>query len=146
VATTITIAATIAEFSYTPTTWNNTSHLARRLLFLTITLGLTADPTFYIAIAESQTRNQTVPLILGIVQFFISVVATLIFAAVPSGQMFRDRVAGKSRKYLASQTFTASYPSMTMKQQLSSFFSCSLPSVASSPNLICSRRPPSGNP
>jgi len=116
VATIIMIAATIAEFSYIPTTWNNTSHLARRLFFLLITLGLTAGPTFYIAIAESRARNQRVSLILGIVQFFISVVVTLIFAVVPSGRMFG--VAGK----LASQTFTASYPSMTTKQRLSSVF------------------------
>jgi 1,3-beta-glucan synthase len=123
VVTVIMIAVTITEFSYIPTTWNNTSHLARRLPFLLITLALTAGPTFYIAIAESHTRNQTVHLILGIVQFFISVVATLIFAIMPSGRMFGDHIAGKSRKYLvASQTFTASYPSITKKQRLSSVF------------------------
>ena len=53
----IMIAATITKFSYIPTTWNNTSHPARRLLFLPITLALTAGPTFNIAIAESHTRN-----------------------------------------------------------------------------------------
>jgi 1,3-beta-glucan synthase len=126
VATAIMIAATIAEFSYIPTTWNNTSHLTRRLLFLLVTFALTAGPTIYIAIAESQTPNQTVPLILGIVQFFISVVATLIFAIMPSGRMFGDRVAGKSRKYLASQTFTASYPSMTTQQRICSILLWSL--------------------
>ena len=126
VATTIMLGATIAEFSYIPTTWNNTSHLTRRLLFLLVTLALTAGPTVYIAIAESQTLNQTVPLVLGIVQFFISVIATLIFAIVPSGRMFGDRVAGKSRKYLASQTFTASYPSMTTRQRLCSILLWSL--------------------
>lgn len=110
VATIIMIAATLAEFSYIPTTWNNTSHLTRRLIFLIITLGLTAGPTFYIAIAESNNSGGSLALILGIVQFFISVVATLLFAILPSGRMFGDRVAGKSRKYLASQTFTASYP------------------------------------
>ena len=31
---------------------------------------------------------------------------------MPSGRMFGDRVAGKSRKYLANQTFTASYPKL----------------------------------
>jgi len=122
VATTITIAATIAEFSYTPTTWINTSHIARRPLFLLITLGLTAGPTFCITIAESRTWNQTVPLILGIVQFFISVAATLVFAVVPSGRMSGVRVASKSRKYLARQTFMASYPSMTTKQRSPSVF------------------------
>jgi len=120
VATLIMILATLAEFSYIPTTWNNTSHLTRRLVFLLITLALTAGPTIYIAIAESKTQNQSLPLILGIVQFFISVVATLLFAIMPSGRMFGDRVAGKSRKYLASQTFTASYAPMQNTQRVAS--------------------------
>lgn len=120
VATLIMIAATIAEFSYIPTTWNNTSHLTRRLIFLFITLALTAGPTFYIAIAESNGQGGQLTLILGIVQFAISVCATLLFAAMPSGRMFGDRVAGKSRKYLASQTFTASYHSLSGKKRLAS--------------------------
>lgn len=121
VATLIMIAATLAEFSYIPTTWNNTSHLTRRLLFLLVTLGLTAGPTVYVAIAEnSSSRGGSLALILGIVQFFISVVATLLFGTMPSGRMFGDRVAGKSRKYLASQTFTASYPDMSRAARLSS--------------------------
>ncbi|KDQ56816.1 glycosyltransferase family 48 protein [Jaapia argillacea MUCL 33604] len=120
VATTIMILATIAEFSYIPTTWNNTSHLTRRLLFLFVTLGLTCGPTFYIATAESNGNGGSLALILGIVQFFISVVATLLFAIMPSGRMFGDRVAGKSRKYLASQTFTASYPDLHFQARLAS--------------------------
>ena len=120
VATVIMIAATLAEFSYIPTTWNNTSHLTRRLLFLAVTLGLTAGPTFYIAIAEGSSPGGSLALILGIVQFFISVVATLLFAILPSGRMFGDRVAGKSRKYLASQTFTASYPSLKSSARIAS--------------------------
>ena len=120
VATVIMLAATLAEFSYIPTTWNNTSHLTRRLLFLAVTLALTAGPTFYIAIAENNSPGGSLALILGIVQFFISVVATLLFAVLPSGRMFGDRVAGKSRKYLASQTFTASYPSLKSSARMAS--------------------------
>ncbi|TFK31470.1 1,3-beta-glucan synthase [Crucibulum laeve] len=131
VATIIMILATLAEFSYIPTTWNNTSHLTRRLIFLIITLGLTSGPTFYIAIVEHNgSGGGSLALILGIVQFFISVVATVLFAVMPSGRMFGDRVAGKSRKYLASQTFTASYPTLDKKNRLGSIalwilvFSC----------------------
>ncbi|KDQ20562.1 hypothetical protein BOTBODRAFT_169302 [Botryobasidium botryosum FD-172 SS1] len=64
-----------------PTTRNNTSRIVHRLLFLLITLGLTAGPTFYITSVEPSTDSQ-LPLILsiGIVQFFISVVATLLFS------------------------------------------------------------------
>jgi 1,3-beta-glucan synthase len=121
VATMIMIFATLAEFSYIPTTWNNSSHLTRRLLFLFITLGLTSGPTFYVAIAEhSSGGGGSLALILGIVQFFISVAATLLFAVMPSGRMFGDRVAGKSRKYLASQTFTASYPNLERKNRAAS--------------------------
>ena len=102
VATIIMIAATLAEFSYIPTSWNNTSHLTCWLIFLVITLALMAGPTFYIAIAESSSPGGSLALILGIVQFFIPVVATLLFAVLPSGLIFGDRVAGKSCKYLAS--------------------------------------------
>ena len=118
VATIIMILATVLEFSYIPTTWNNTAHLTRRLLFLFVVLALTVGPTFYIAFFNNTTSQ--LPLILGIVQFFISVVATLLFAIMPSGRMFGDRVAGKSRKYLASQTFTASYAVVERKSRLAS--------------------------
>ncbi|KAF9045539.1 1,3-beta-glucan synthase [Panaeolus papilionaceus] len=120
VATIIMILATLAEFSYIPTTWNNTSHLTRRLIFLFITLGLTSGPTFYIAIVENNGTGGSLSLILGIIQFFISVIATILFAIMPSGRMFGDRVAGKSRKYLASQTFTASYPALEKKNRIGS--------------------------
>lgn len=112
VATCIMIAATLAEFSFIPTTWNNASHLTTRLVFLLIILALTGGPTVYIALIDGQESTSQIPLILGIVQFFISVVVTIAFAIIPSGRMFGDRVAGKSRKYVASQTFTASYPTL----------------------------------
>ncbi|KAL7412625.1 glucan synthase [Mrakia frigida] len=109
VATLIMIGATLCEFSYIPTTWNNTAHLTRRLLFLLVILALTAGPTVYIAGFDDTSQ---VALIIGIVQFFLSVIVTLLFGIMPSGRMFGDRVAGKARKYLANQTFTASYPKL----------------------------------
>ncbi|KAF9078383.1 1,3-beta-glucan synthase [Rhodocollybia butyracea] len=121
VASIIMILATLMEFSYIPTTWNNTSHLTRRLVFLLVTLALTSGPTFYVAIVVFNGSAGQLALILGIVQFFISVVAVLLFSIMPSGRMFGDRVAGKSRKYLASQTFTASYPSLASGPRLASF-------------------------
>ncbi|KAF9532970.1 glycosyltransferase family 48 protein [Crepidotus variabilis] len=114
ISTLIMIVATLAEFSYIPTTWNNASHLTTRLIFLLVILAITGGPTVYIAMVDDlPTKSKfSIPLILGIVQFFISVVVTIAFAIIPSGRMFGDRVAGKARKYMASQTFTASYPSL----------------------------------
>ncbi|EJT52400.1 1,3-beta-glucan synthase [Trichosporon asahii var. asahii CBS 2479] len=110
VATIIMIGATLAEFSYIPTSWNNTSHLAGRLVFLGIVLFLTLAPSIFIAFF-----NQTSGLseIFSYIQFAISVVVVIVFSVVPSGRMFGDRVAGRSRKYLANQTFTASYPALS---------------------------------
>src|ERR1700761_176114 len=120
VATVIMILATRAEFSYIPTTWNNPSHLMRLLLFLIVILAGTAGPTFYIAIVASAGNAGSVTKIIGMVQFFFSVAVTLLFAIVPSGRMFGDRVAGKNRKYLASQTFTASYPTLNLQERFAS--------------------------
>lgn len=120
VATTIMIVATIAEFSYIPTTWHNASHLSRRLFFLLVVLALTGGPTVYIAIVDGKSGNSNIPLIIGIVQFGISAAVTLLFGIIPSGRMFGDRVAGKARKYMASQTFTASYPALERKPRIAS--------------------------
>ena len=132
VSTGIMLLATIAEFSYIPTTWNNASHLTTRFIFLLVILAITAGPTIYIAsVDDLPTRSKTpIPLIIGMVQFAISAIVTIVFAIVPSGRMFGDRVAGKSRKYMASQTFTASYPTLPRSARTASIllwiliFSC----------------------
>jgi 1,3-beta-glucan synthase len=110
VSTIIMIFATITEFYYVPTTWNNTSHLARRFVFLLIVLAITTAPTIYIAIGTN--RDHSYAPIIAYVQFGISAAFTLFFSIVPSARLFGDRVAGKARKYLANQTFTASYPDL----------------------------------
>ncbi|PLW44128.1 hypothetical protein PCANC_13795 [Puccinia coronata f. sp. avenae] len=127
VSTLIMIIATIIEFSYVPTTWNNTSHLARRGTFLLLTLALTAGPTIYIAGFD---RDSSTASIISMIQFGISVVATILFSIVPSGRMFGDKVSGQARKYLANQTFTASYPTLDKASRAASIalwtlvFSC----------------------
>jgi 1,3-beta-glucan synthase len=115
---------------YIPTTWNNAGHLTTRFVFLLVILALTAGPTFYIAFMDNRPGQSQIPLIVGIVQFFISVVVTVVFGLIPSGRMFGDRVAGKARKYMASQTFTASYPPLARSPRIASImiwvlvFSC----------------------
>ncbi|KAI0306588.1 1-3-beta-glucan synthase [Multifurca ochricompacta] len=105
VSTSIMLLATLAEFFYIPTTWNNASHLTTRFAFLLVILAITAGPTVYIA---------KFPLYLGVAQFCVSVVVTLAFGIIPSGRMFGDR-------YMASQTFTASYPDLPRSARLASF-------------------------
>ncbi|KAF8914288.1 1,3-beta-glucan synthase component-domain-containing protein [Gymnopilus junonius] len=60
------------------------------------------------AVATHNGTSGTLALILGIVQFFISVIATVLFAIMTSGRMFGD------------QTFTASYPALGRKSRMGS--------------------------
>ncbi|KAF8754567.1 1,3-beta-glucan synthase subunit FKS1 [Rhizoctonia solani] len=120
ISTLIMILATLSEFIFLPLNWKNASHLTMRLFFLFIVLGLTAGPTVYIIFFTSSTTRSSIPLIIGIVQFFVAVTATLLFSIIPSGRLFGDRVGSKSRKYMASQTFTASYPTLSKGQRSTS--------------------------
>ncbi|GAC76596.1 1,3-beta-glucan synthase [Moesziomyces antarcticus T-34] len=106
VSSLIMIAATMAEFSYIPTTWNNTSHLMRRMIFLAICLAVTVAPAVYVF---GFNNKGNIANIIAIVHLALAGCITALFSIIPSGRMFGDRVAGKARKYLANQTFTASY-------------------------------------
>lgn len=117
VSSLIMIFATIAEFSYIPKNWNNTSHLTARLLFLVVIFAVTFAPFLYISHGTT-IRFTTTARLIGYIQFGIAVVATALYSVVPSGRMFGDRVRGKARKYLASQTFTASYPKLTRGERI----------------------------
>lgn len=121
VATLIMLGATISEFTLVPTNWHNASHLTTRFIFLLAVLALTAGPTVWIVIIDGGRTRGSIPLIIGIVQFFIAVAVTALFGLMPSGRMFGDRVSGKNRKYLASQTFTAAYPVLEKGPRTASF-------------------------
>ena len=120
VATFIVVLSTFAELSYVRATWN-IWHLTSRLLFLCVMLALNAGPTIYIALHDSPTTTSSVPLILGIVQFCISVVTTLLFSVVPLGRMFGGHVAGTPQENSACATFTASFLDLDRSSRLASF-------------------------
>ncbi|PWN18905.1 hypothetical protein BCV69DRAFT_251636 [Microstroma glucosiphilum] len=106
VSTFIMICATMAEWSYIPRTWNNSSHLLRRMVFLLLCLAITVAPAIYV---QAFNKSGTVANIVAYCHIGASGCITALFSIVPSGRMFGDRVAGKARKYMANQTFTASY-------------------------------------
>ena len=98
----------LTEFLYIPTTWNNTFHLTHQLLFLLVTLALMGGPTFYIAIME----------------FFISIAATLLSGIMLSVRVFGFKNAGPEFKLhahiwalLCFQTLYRTVPGMMNVQQ-----------------------------
>ncbi|KAJ6454010.1 hypothetical protein C8R47DRAFT_1228837 [Mycena vitilis] len=103
-----TLFATVAdrEFSYIPTTWDHRDHLTRWLIFVRHPHAhRRADvlhPHRYLRVTAS---NGSVTKILSMVQLFIPIATTLLFAIVPSGRTFGDLVTGRNRN-------TASYPAL----------------------------------
>jgi 1,3-beta-glucan synthase len=103
----IQILATLAEWMYVPRRWAGAQHLTKRLLLLLALFIVNIGPGVYVFGFESEGK---IPLILGVVQFLIALATFLFFAVMPLGGLFGSYLNGKRRQYVASQTFTASYP------------------------------------
>ena len=104
----IMIAATLAEWSYVPRRWSGAQHLTKRLLFLIGMFIINAGPSVYIIGLGHADGN--ISLAIGIVQFFIALATFVFFSILPIGGLFGSYLTKNSRQYVASQTFTASYP------------------------------------
>ena len=109
VASVIMIAATLAEWSYVPRRWAGAQHLSKRLLFIIIIFAINTAPSVYIFLI-SGAQESKLGKILGIVQFVVALLTVLFFAVMPLGGLFGSYLTKNSRQYVASQTFTASWP------------------------------------
>ncbi|KAG0366477.1 1,3-beta-D-glucan synthase [Gamsiella multidivaricata] len=118
IATLFMLLGVVCEFMFIPLTWSNSSMLIRRLIILIIVLAINAGPTLYICMFN---RSGSVSTIVGIAQFIVSLITTLVFAIVPSNQLFSGS-SKTTRKNLASQTFTASFPKLNRSDRALSLF------------------------
>ncbi|KAI9670085.1 MAG: 1,3-beta-D-glucan synthase [Trizodia sp. TS-e1964] len=107
VASLIMFFATLAEWAYVPRVWTGAQHLTKRLLFIIVILVINVGPSIYIFFI---TQDNNIALILGIVQFFVALITFFFFSIMPLGGLFGSYLTKNSRHYVASQTFTASYP------------------------------------
>jgi 1,3-beta-glucan synthase len=103
----IQIGATICEWFYVPRRWAGAQHLTKRLLFLLGMFVLNFGPSVYVFFIK---QTGSIALALGIVQFFIALATFFFFSIMPLGGLFGSYMSKNSRQYVASQTFTASYP------------------------------------
>jgi 1,3-beta-glucan synthase len=114
VASLLMILATLAEWSYVPRRWAGAQHLTKKFMFLVVILILNVAPSVYIFVYKGiKTDPGQIAKILGIVQFFFAVATMFYFAVMPLGGLFGSYLTKNSRRYVASQTFTASWPVLT---------------------------------
>jgi 1,3-beta-glucan synthase len=110
-ASLIQVLATLAEWMYVPRKWAGAQHLTKKLMFLLLVLVINVGPAVYIfLVTKADQRGKLIPKILGIVQFIIALITFLFFSIMPLGGLFGSYLTRNSRQYVASQTFTASYP------------------------------------
>ena len=127
IAALIQVLATLAEWAYVPRKWAGAQHLTKRLLFLIVILIINIAPGVYIFMpaadqkAYLERQNTKVSLIIGIVHFFIALFTFLFYSIMPLGGLFGSYLTKNSRRYVASQTFTASYPRLRGNDMALSF-------------------------
>ncbi|KAI9868461.1 MAG: 1,3-beta-D-glucan synthase [Trichoglossum hirsutum] len=118
VASLIMVTASIVEWAYVPRRWAGAQHLTKRLFFLLGVLVINVGPSVYIF---GINQDNKIALILGIVQFFIALATFFFFSIMPLGGLFGSYLVKNSRQYVASQTFTASYPRLKGNDMWMSF-------------------------
>ncbi|KAI0005221.1 glycosyltransferase family 48 protein [Xylariaceae sp. FL0662B] len=117
----IQVLATCAEWAYVPRRWAGAQHLSKKLVFLIVVFVINLGPSVYVFGFPDQ-QEQKPALILGIVQFFIALVTFIFFSVMPLGGLFGSYLTKNSRRYVASQTFTASWPHLKGNDRALSYF------------------------
>ncbi|KAI4284586.1 MAG: hypothetical protein L6R38_001287 [Xanthoria sp. 2 TBL-2021] len=105
------LIASVAEWAYVPRRWAGAQHLTKRLFFILGIFALNVAPSVYIfGIAGGKGK---IAEILGVVQFIIALVTFFFFSIMPLGGLFGSYMKKNSRQFVASQTFTASWPRLS---------------------------------
>ena len=109
VATLIEILATLAEWRFVPRRWAGAQHLRTRFGFLCVILAVNLAPIIWLFVYDPDTVYSHTALVVSIVFFFVAVATTVFFAVMPLGGLFTSYMKGGTRRYVSSQTFTASF-------------------------------------
>ncbi|KAJ5638120.1 1-3-beta-glucan synthase component FKS1 [Penicillium lividum] len=115
IAAFIQIFATICEWIYVPRRWAGAQHLNKRFWLLICVFVINLVPGVLIfgfldKLSKKTSVQDTVGLIVGIVGFVLAVFTSAFFSIQPLGGLFGSYMNKGGRKYVASQTFTASFP------------------------------------
>ncbi|CCK70138.1 1,3-beta-glucan synthase KNAG_0D03920 [Huiozyma naganishii CBS 8797] len=109
VACVIELAATVCEWFFVPRKWAGAQHLSTRCIFISVLLGINLAPIAWLFAYEKDTVYSHTAYVVSIVFFFVAVLTVVFFSIMPLGGLFTSYMKRSSRKYVSSQTFTASF-------------------------------------
>ncbi len=113
IACLIQIGATICEWCFVPRKWAGAQHLSTRLMLLLLFLIINLGPVVFVFAWAPLNVYSRIAHIVSVIAFFIAVFTVLFFSVMPLGGLFTSYLNGKTRKYVSSQTFTASFWSLS---------------------------------
>lgn len=108
-ASLIQIIATISEWFFVPRNWAGAQHLSRRFWFLVLILAINLGPIIFVFAYDPLTVYSKAALVVSAVMFFVGLATIIFFAVMPLGGLFTSYMKKSTRRYVASQTFTASF-------------------------------------
>ncbi|KAF7721511.1 1,3-beta-D-glucan synthase [Apophysomyces ossiformis] len=106
--------ATLAEFMYLPVSMHTTKMLLGRLAVLLVLAACHVGATVYVVWFD---QTSLLALIIGACQLGLGAIVAILLAIIPSATLLNQR---SSSHYLASKTFTASFPFMCSSDRLMS--------------------------
>ncbi|OWB84868.1 hypothetical protein B5S33_g3524 [[Candida] boidinii] len=109
VAVVIELLATGFEWMFVPRKWAGAQHLSRRFTFLLIMLAVNLGPVIFVFAWTGSHTYSKAALVVSIIFFFVAIATILFLAIMPLGALFTPYLNKSSRRYVASQTFTASF-------------------------------------
>lgn len=109
VASLINIFATLFEWIFVPRRWPGRQRLSRRMLFSVILFAINLALPCFVFIWTGFNTYSKIAYAISIVSFFVAVVTILYLSCMPLGGLFSSYMKNSSRRYVAQQTFTASF-------------------------------------
>ena len=103
------IFATLFEWMFVPREWAGAQHLTRRMMFLILIFLANLVPPVYTFKVTKLVLYSKSAYAVSVVGFFIAIATLVFFAVMPLGGLFTSYMNKRSRRYISSQTFTASY-------------------------------------
>ncbi|SCU77450.1 LAFA_0A01772g1_1 [Lachancea sp. 'fantastica'] len=105
----IQLVATISEWFFVPRKWAGAQHLSRRFWFLVLITAVNLGPIIFVFAYDSLDVKSKASHAVGAVMFFVALITIIFFSVMPLGGLFTSYMKKSTRRYVASQTFTASF-------------------------------------
>ncbi|CAH6719405.1 1,3-beta-glucan synthase component Fks3p [[Candida] jaroonii] len=114
----ISFVATIFEYSFVPRKFPGSQNLFAKLCYLSILTVINVSPSIYVLYFIPITAYSSRGVLIGIIQFVISVITFLYLAVQSPARYFEALIIRSNTNYVKSKTFTSNFAQLTNRGRL----------------------------